>query len=62
MEVVKRSERSDLVFGYDVGFKKTVFHVLMVSNATAAWRRFAVCVRSYEEFRWLSSHLYDPKL
>ena len=62
MEVVKRSDRPDLVFGFDFGLRATVFHVLMVSNAAFAWRRFAVCARTYKDFKWLSSHLYDPKL
>ena len=60
--MVKRSDRPDLVFGFDFGLRATVFHVLMVSNAAAAWRKFAVCARTYKDFTWLSNHLYDPKL
>ena len=35
---------------------ETLFHVLLVSNSSRAWRRSAVCVRPWDDFFWLSEH------
>jgi hypothetical protein len=40
-----------------LGLKKTFYHVLLVSNSRDAWRKSAVCVRTWDEFVWLSEVL-----
>ena len=58
VRVAKRTDRqSESIAGSLFGVRETVFHVLMVSNSAAAWRRIAVCSRTYDEFCWLSEHL-----
>ena len=58
VRVAKRTDRpASGLAGSLFGVRTTVFHVLLVSNADAAWRRFAVCARTFGDFEWLSNYL-----
>ena len=58
VSVAKRTDRpAPGLAGALFGVRTTVFHVLLVSNADAAWRRFAVCARTFADFVWLSNYL-----